>query len=188
VKLFARLDLARATLSDPARRAKYIEELSKPVTAATAGDISSAEATLEFRKAEALLKKNDREGAEGHLRRAVHLAPANVEIQVLLVWLQARPEATPQRLRELVGELDRLLARDKDSERAYLYRGQLRKRLDLLKEAHADFTRAAELNPSNVDAVREVRIYKMRQDRAAAPPAPPASEGVGGFFKKLFKR
>jgi curved DNA-binding protein CbpA len=48
-KLFARLELARATLSDPARRSKYIEDLSKPVTAATAGDISSAEATLEFR-------------------------------------------------------------------------------------------------------------------------------------------
>jgi hypothetical protein len=86
-----------------------------------------------------------------------------------------------------VADLDRLISRESKSDRAYFYRGSLRKRLDLLKEANADFARAADLNPNNVDAVREVRIYKMRQEKAP-PPAPPDGEGVGGFFKKLFKR
>ena len=192
-KLFARLEAARATLTDPGRRVRYLEELSKPVTAATAGDLSSAEATLEFRKAEVLLKKNDAAGAENHLRRAVSLAPGNVEYQVLLVWLQVKPDTPVVRLRALVAELDALIARA-TSERAYLYRGQLRKRLDLLKEANADFVRAAELNPNNVDAAREIRIFKMRQDKSGAPalatnksPSDPDA-GVGGFFKKLFKR
>lgn len=192
-KVFARLELARATVSDPDRRARYIAELAKPTTAATSGDVSAAEAGLEFRKAEALLKKNDAAQAEQHLRRAVQLAPANAEYQVLLVWLQAKPDTSPARLRELVTDLDRLLDRDPRSERAYFYRGQLQKRLDRTKEAMADFARAAELNPSNVDAVREVRIHKMRQERAGAGPAADKSEpagegGVGGFFKKLFKR
>ena len=188
-KVFARLELARATLSDPARRKQYVDDLAKPVTAATAGDISSAEATLEFRKAEALLKKHDAVGAESHLRRAVQLAPSNVEYQVLLVWLQAKPDTTPARLRELTADLDRLIGRESTSERAYFYRGQLRKRLDLLDKAHADFLRAAELNPSNVDAAREVRIYNMRKEKAQpAARESEANEGVGGFFKKLFKR
>jgi len=182
-KVFARLELARATLSDPSRRARYIEELAKPATAATAGDVSSAEAKLEFMKAEALLKKNDAAGAETHLRRAVHLAPSNVEYQVLLVWLQAKPDVPLARLRELVADLDRLIAREATSERAFFYRGHLRKRLDLVKEAHADFVRAAALNPSNVDAAREIRIFKMRQEKAPAPEA-----AQGGFFKRLFKR
>ncbi|MDB4933262.1 MAG: Integral rane protein [Labilithrix sp.] len=194
-KVFARLELARATISDPARRARYIEDLAKPANA-SASDMSSAEATLEFRKAEGLLKKNDATQAEVHLRRAVQLAPQNAEYQVLLVWLQAKPDSTPARLRELVVELDRLLDRDPKAERAYLYRGQLRKRLDLQKEAFADFSHAAELNPNNVDAMREVRIYKMRQERGAPggaakkdAAARSADEGgVGGFFKKLFKR
>jgi curved DNA-binding protein CbpA len=180
-KVFARLELARATISDPARRARYIEDLAKPANA-SASDMSSAEATLEFRKAEGLLKKNDATQAEVHLRRAVQLAPQNAEYQVLLVWLQAKPDSTP--------------ARDPKAERAYLYRGQLRKRLDLQKEAFADFSHAAELNPNNVDAMREVRIYKMRQERGAPggaakkdAAARSADEGgVGGFFKKLFKR
>ncbi len=183
-KLFARLELARATLSDPARRRQYLDDLAKPVTSATAGDISSAEATLEFRKAEALLKKHDAVGAEAHLRKALQLAPSNVEYQVLLVWLQAKPDTTPARLGELAADLDRLIGRESTSGRAYFYRGQLRKRLDQLAKAHADFVRAAELDSRNVDAVREVRIYTMRKEKAG----PSSEEGVGGFFKKLFKR
>lgn len=192
-KVFARLELARATVSDPERRARYIAELAKPTTAATASDVSSAEATLEFRKAEGLLKKNDASQAEQHLRRALQLAPANVDYEVLLAWLQAKPESSPARLHELVATLDRLIDRDPKCERAYFYRAQLQKRLDRTKEAMADFARAAELNPSNVDAVREVRIYKMRQDRAFPAGANKEANretdgGVGGFFKKLFKR
>jgi curved DNA-binding protein CbpA len=192
-KVFARLELARATTSDPARRARYIEDLSKPA-GATAGDMSAAEATLEFRKAEGLLKKNDATQAEVHLRRAIQISPQNVDYQVLLVSLQAKPDTSISRLRELVTELDRLLDRDPKCERGYFQRGQLRKRLDLTKEAFADFSTAAELNPNNVDAVREVRIYRMRQERStpgdgAKKPAGAADEGgVGGFFKKLFKR
>lgn len=186
-KVFARLELARATVSDPQRRAHYIEELAKPAGgAASPSEMAAAEAKLEFQKAEALLKKNDAVQAEAHLRRAVQLAPANAEFQVLLVWLQAKPDSTIERLRELVTDLDRLLDRAPQSERVYFYRGQLKKRLDRTKEAMADFARAAELNPHNVEAIREVRLYKMRQEKAAAGPA--ESESPLGFFRKLFKR
>ena len=191
-KVFARLELARTTISDPAQRATYIEILTKPETTASAKDISSAEAGLELRKAEGMLKKNDAVAAERHLRRAVQLAPTNVECQVLLVSLQAKPDSTPERLRELVVDLDRLIARDAGSKRAYYFRGLLQKRLEQPKKAIADFARAVELDAQNVDAARELRILKMRQDRAEpakpAASAPDSSEGVGGFFRKLFKR
>ena len=190
-KVFARLELARATVSDPQRRARYIEELAKgPGVAASASEMAAAEAKLEFQKAEVLLKKNDGVQAEVHLRRAVHLAPGNAEYQVLLVWLQAKPDSNAARLRELVTDLDRLLDRVPQSERAYFYRGQLKKRLDLTKEAIADFTRAMELNPANVEAAREVRLHRMRQEKASPGAASAAKDGEGavGFFRKLFKR
>ena len=193
-KVFARLELARATVSDPARRARYIEDLAKP-SAAGAGDISAAEALLEFRKAEAMLKKNDATQALKHLHRAVQLSPANPEFQTLLVWLQVKPDCSVERLRELVADLDKILSKDKENERAYFYRAQLKKRLDLTKEAFADFTRAADLNPKNLDAVREVRLHTMRKERdgGSSPAKKDASAGDSdsgpmGFFKKLFKR
>ena len=187
-KVFARLELARSTVTDPARRAQYIEDLAKPDAAASAQDISSAEAGLELRKAEGMLKKNDTVAAERHLRRAVQLAPGNVECQVLLVWLQAKPDCTVDRLRGLVVDLDRLIARDPESKRAYFFRGMLQKRLDETKKAMADFTKAMELDPQNVDAAREVRLYRMRQEKAEPTKAAADSDGVGGFFRKLFKR
>ena len=199
-KVFARLELARATVSDPQRRAKYIEDLAKPSNASSS-DISAAEATLEFRKAEAMLKKNDAAQAEKHLKRAIELAPSKVEFQALLVSIHAKDDTPIVRLRELVAELTVLVTRDPTCEKAYFYRAQLRKRLDLTKEAQADFAKAADLNPKNVDAVREVRLHNMRKERAA-PGGGAKSDGAKsdgakpddgeggplGFFKRLFKR
>lgn len=192
-KVFARLELARSTLSDPARRFKYAESLDKPQAKATTEDTAAAEAMLELRKAEVMRKKNDAAEAERHVRRAVHLAPDNVECRVALAEIEAKPDAPPPRLRELLAELDRLVARDPKSARAYFCRGQLRKRLDMADQAFGDFKRAAELDPRNVDAVREVRLHNMRKGRGAADGgdkagADDAEGGVGGFFRKLFKR
>ena len=182
-KVFARLELARVTLSDPARRTRYIEELSKPVVAASPVDISNAEARLEFKKGEILLKKNDLAGAEGHLRRAIQLAPGHLEAQVFIVWLQAKPDATQARLDELEKNLSKLLKDGAPPEKLLFYRGQLRKRLNRLADANADFARVAELDPKHVDAARELRIFKMREDKKA--PDKPSDDG---FFKKLFRR
>jgi curved DNA-binding protein CbpA len=187
-KVFARLELARSTISDPQQRARYLEELAKPDTAASAQDISTAEAGLELRKAEGMLKKNDAVAAERHLRRAVQLAPNNVECQVLLVWLQVKPDSSLERLRALVVDLDRLIARDPESKRAYYFRGMLQKRLDQPKKAISDFARAVDIDPHNVDAARELRILRMRQERAEPTKDSGSGDGVGGFFRKLFKR
>jgi tetratricopeptide (TPR) repeat protein len=197
-QVFGRLEVARATLADPARKLKYVEELTRPQKRASASDISSAEATLEFKKAEAFLKRNDMVQAEAHLRRARELAPANVDIHSTLISVRAKPTSTPEELKVFLNELDDLLKSDPKCARAYFVRGQLRKRLGLLRESCADFEQVVQLEPSNIDATREVRLYKMRLGGAASPAAPkPAgasdgadgeAPGVAGFFKKLFKR
>jgi len=178
-KVFTRLDLAKTTLEDPERRARYLAEITKP---AKTEDRTAAEALLEFKKADAMMKKNSLLEAERHLRRAVHLAPKNVEYASLLVWVQAKPDTPVTRLGELAKELDGLLQREPDYERAIFYRAQIRKRLGRDAAAMTDFGRALELNPSNIEAARELRIHNMRKvDKAPEP-------SEGGFFKRLFKR
>ncbi len=184
-RVFGRLEVARATLADPMRRVKYVEELTGPKRPSEAG---AAEAALELKKAEVLLKRNDLAQAETHLRRAVNLAPGHVLAQVLLVWVQATPTASPDQLGKLVAELDRLVRLDEKCERAYFFRAQLRKRLGREREAHADFVRAAELDKNNIDAQREVRLYNMRQQKASSEKTESAKGGVGALFQKLFKR
>jgi hypothetical protein len=75
----------------------------------------------------------------------------------------------------------------------------LHKRNDDGKKAIQDFKKVAEMNPRNLDATREVRLYHMRGgSKAPAPPGttapgtsrkpPPQPETLGGLFGKLFKK
>ncbi len=179
-KAFARLDQARTTLIDPGLRQRYLQELTRP---ASAEQLAGAEAALEYKKGEAFLKKNDHAQAEIHLKRAVGLVPEHVDYRTLLAFAQATPNASLQRVRELVADLDKVL-KDKDThERAHFYRGLLKRRLGSEPDALRDFGRAAELNPNNIDAAREVRIHKMRTATAMS-----SADDKPGFFAKLFKR
>lgn len=201
--VFARLEEARVTLMDPARRIVYVDELavrSKSKTALAPGASTAAE--LEFRKAEVFLKKNDLAQAETHALEAVKLAPANADYAAMLVWVRAsKPNVESDKVRGFVAELDKIIHKSSQCERALFYRGMLRKRLDLIPQAMSDLAKAAELNPHNIDAAREVRLYRMRQERDGEPPQsnrrplvtskkPTAddADGVGGFLKKLLKR
>jgi curved DNA-binding protein CbpA len=188
-RVFSRLEAARGTLTDPERRQKYIEDLYSGPKQATINAASSLEAGLELKKAEVLLKKNDVAGAERHLRRVVQLTPGNVIAQALLVWVQVKPTSQPPELAKLVADLDRVVALDERCERAVFFRAQLKKRLGKEKEAYADFARAAELDKNNIDAAREVRLYRMRYDKAGEPDGERSpTKGVGQFFQRLFKR
>jgi curved DNA-binding protein CbpA len=193
-QVFARLEVARTTLSDATARLVYVKDLR---AAARPADASQTEASLEFKKAEVLLKKNDTKGAEAHLRRAVQLAPAVVEYEALLLWVQAKPGApTPETVKEtekLILEYDRLVGQDPKCARALFYRGQLLKRVGRDADAKADFERTVQLDRSNIDAAREVRLYEMRQGskpkaQTPRPSKPSEGEGVGGLFRRLFKK
>ena len=190
-EVFARLDEARQILSDAAKRQAYLAEGAPPPASQTkipAG--ATTEAQLEYRKAEAFLKRSDLAQADQHARRAVQLAPKNHDFQAMLLWIQAsKPDATPERLRGVLADLDKICAKDETCERAFHYRGTIRKRLDMIPQAMSDFTKAAELNPHNVDAAREVRLYRMRQEGTKEKDKDGDGDagGLGSFFKKLFK-
>jgi tetratricopeptide (TPR) repeat protein len=58
--------------------------------------------------------------------------------------------------------VDESVRRNPGSDRALFYRGSLLKRAGRADEALRDFRKAAELNPKNIDAVREVRLHMIR--------------------------
>jgi tetratricopeptide (TPR) repeat protein len=154
------------------------------------------DAALEFQKAEILLKKNDLAGAERLVAHAVEVDPDQPEYLALLAWICALRRGDPPDLREghtsthfddLVKILDGILAKEARFERALYYRGVLLKRGGRMEKAMRDFRLAAEINPKNLDAVREVRLYEMRKRSGPAPKDKPA-EGQEGLFGKFFKR
>ncbi|MGK3996861.1 DnaJ domain-containing protein [Sorangium sp. So ce1024] len=192
-RVFARISEAYQTLSDPKRRAEYLQGPKEAVAPVEDEEkiARAVDAALEFQKAEVLLKKNDLVGAEIRARRALDADPEQPEYQTLLAWILAQRRGEPPALAEgatsahyddLIQTLDAVLQREPRYERALFYRGMLLKRSGRIDRAIRDFRLAAELNPKNLDAIREVRVQEMRS-RTSNDPTP-----AGGLLGKLFKR
>jgi curved DNA-binding protein CbpA len=201
---FARISVAYNELSDDKKRAAYIAKLKTagekgtsphaPITSDAQTVGRAINAALEAQKAELLLKKNELATAESHAKMATLADPDQPAYVALLAWIQAqqRPVPTLQEGKtssaydDLIGTLEQLLRKEPNFERALFYRGVLLQRSGHTERAFKDFSRALELNPRNIDAAREVRLYKLRHKDKPEDSSP--SNSGGGIFGKLFKR
>jgi curved DNA-binding protein CbpA len=195
-RIFGRISEAHQTLSDPKKRDKYMTLLKDggATPEAQASIALVVEAATNFQKAEVCLKRNDTAQAEALCRKAHEADPEQPDYLAMLAWLEAlKPDKqSPEATRASIAMLDKAIGLSEKCERAFFYRGLLQKRLGNHPLAARDFRMAAELNPRNIDAVREVRLYEMRKERGSVPPAPgaPKKDGKpsGGLFGKLFKK
>lgn len=199
---FARISAAYNELSDDKKRAAYINKLHQAdgqgqTNTTSRGDQATigraVNAALEAQKAELFLKKNELAAAETHAKMASLADPDQPAYTALLVWIQAlqRPapavedgKTTPA-YDDLITTLNQLLNKEPSFERALFYRGVLYQRSGHMEKAFKDFSKALELNPRNIDAAREVRLYKLRNEK---PEEAPQNKSGGGLFGKLFKR
>ena len=196
---------ANATLTDAKRREEYMTLLKDG--GATPDDQAKIHAILdaatEFQKAEILMKRNDNAQAHELARKAHALDPEQADYLAMVTWLDAqKPEwVGREKTLEKIAVLDRCIKLNANSERAYFWRGMLYKRIDDTPKAMKDFKKAAELNPRNLDAMREVRLHNIRGGQSKPPPGnnssgsggrpsqkPAAPETLGGLFGKLFKK
>jgi hypothetical protein len=201
-KVFTHLTEAHATLTDAAQRQDYMTLLRDG--GATPDDQAKIQAILEaateFQKADILLKRNSNDPqAFDIVKRCVELDPEQAEYVATLAWLEAhKPEwLSKEKTLEKCLVLERCVAKNPNCERAFFYRGMLYKRAGEIAKALKDFKRAADLNPRNLDAIREVRLHNMRGGGTPGKPAAPGTkptgkapepESLGGFLGKLFKK
>ena len=207
--IFSHMSEAHQTLVDPKRREQYMHLLKDG--GATPDEQEQVQAVLEaatnFQKAEFFLRRGDFKEAEVLCRKAHDADPKPAEYLAMLAWLEAmKPEnQAPKPTGERIAMLDAAITVNPRLERAYFYRGMLYKRLGNQHAAAKDFREAADLNPRNLDAVREVRLFEMRRSRGSIPPpAPGESRGSNrpsapsqrptptgrsdSLFGKLFKK
>lgn len=202
-RLFARISDAYQTLSDPAKRAEHVKSIAAgggtPQQAAQVARI--VDAAFEFQKAEILLKKGDLAGAEALATTAVQADPEQPEYLATLAWIQFQRRPPPPGFQagqetnhwdDLLRVLDAVLTKEPRYERGVFYRATMLKRAGRGKQAMVDFRLAAELNPRNTDALREVRLFDMRRGQPGAAPRGRAEVAAkpaeGGLFNRLFKK
>jgi tetratricopeptide (TPR) repeat protein len=202
-RVFARMSEAHATLTDDEQRTRYMRLLAdgtgSPEMQATVAKV--VDAATNFQKAEVCFRRNDLAQAEMFCRKAMEDDATQPDYFAMLAWLVAlKPENhSPEKTLQGIQTLERAIAMNDRCEKAYHWRGMLFKRLGRTDLAVRDFRRAVDLNPRNIDAAREVRLYNMRGGRGSSkPPAqtrsstpsPPKVDDPEkpGIFGRLFKK
>jgi tetratricopeptide (TPR) repeat protein len=204
-RVFARLSEAHATLTDADKRERYMRLLvdgsGSPEMQETIAKV--VEATSDFKKAELYFKQNDFVRAEELCRRALAGDATQPDYHAMLAWLiSLKPEnQAPEKAVVSIRMLDKALSMSGQCELAFYWRGMLYKRLGKVEAAYRDFHEAVELNPNNIDAVREMRLHNMRagsRSRSTHPAAttrsstelrkPTKQEEKSGLFGRFFKK
>ncbi len=190
-RIFARLGEAHGHLSDERRREAYLKSLQNPVDSPDDQALVAAalDAAMSFQKAEVAFKRSDYASAAKYARSACKGDPGQADYLALLAWTESMaPDAQSlDATLDRVAMLDTAISLSATCERAWFYRGMLLKRAQREDAAYRDFKRVTELNPRNVDAARELRIFEMRKGKA--PPAPESTSGKGeGLFGRFFKK
>jgi hypothetical protein len=193
-RVFARMNEAHATLIDQERRTRYMRLLadgsgSPEMQEQVARIIDGAS---KFQKAEVCFKRQDFVQAEQFCRKALKADPTQPDYHAMRAWLLSlKPEyQAPDKVIECIRELDAAIALSDRCERAFFWRGLLHKRLGKHQMAQRDFKRTVEINPRNIDAAREVRLYQMRGGVSDETPAPPKAQDAGkaGILGRFFKK
>jgi curved DNA-binding protein CbpA len=189
-RAFGRMSEAAQVLGDEQRRKQYDAELRSKATHAETDEEAQIQRVLRaatsFQKAQVLLRTNHVAAAEQEAKSAMEDDPDQGEYRALWAWLVSqKPTTPPETLSELLRMLDRSVKSEPKNDRILFYRAQINKRAGREEAAYRDFRKVLEMNPRNIDAAREVRLYKMRKPgHSSSPPPPRAGKSIGKFFKR----
>jgi hypothetical protein len=164
-------------------------------------DFDRCNAAEAFGIAEEALKVHDFERAFAAISQAAAKEPSNTTYRAMQAYVSARKKGTPPSGREAthfapeLAVLTDIIVREPNFELPVYFRARLFKQARNFKRAIEDFEMCTLLNPSNVDAAREVREYESAKERRrdSQPSAPSSKRGFFDWFstgewKKSTKR
>jgi curved DNA-binding protein CbpA len=189
--IFRWLTTAHDTLVDDTKRANHLRAVQDGGGTPEADRKLAAivTAAMEQQKAEVLIKRRDFVGARTILERALDLNAEDADLQATYAWALFNSEPGETFVPDMIRHLDRALAIAPTHDRAHFYKALALRRIGREAEAIKHFKLASDANPKNLDALREVRLARMRGQLEAegAPPKKPAgAKGEESFLSKLF--
>ncbi|MGB0618664.1 MAG: response regulator [Myxococcota bacterium] len=174
---------AHEALATEAGRAQYAKDLAQGAREEAVEDEGKRAllAETEFQKGEVLLADRDYEGALLCFGRAMQNFPSEGEYRSHYGWALylCHPENDVM-LGEALEHCREGVKLAKDREKPYLLLGRLYKAMGKAVAAKKMFSRAVQIKPQCVEAMRELRIMNMRRGKDQA-------QGLGRL-KKLFGR
>jgi tetratricopeptide (TPR) repeat protein len=168
-ELFGCVSRAFDAIRDAEARATWARQSKEAALDAEARDESERAvfAEREFTRGEGLLRARRVSEALQAFRNAVEAYPEECDYHVYLGWAHylASPDA-PGRVDQAIQMVmkGRKLAPDRRT--PYLFLGRLSQAAGRIDNAEKMFARAIQLDPNCVEAMRELRLVRMRQDKA----------------------
>jgi tetratricopeptide (TPR) repeat protein len=170
---------AYSTLSDPKERKKYVlgRRQERQAEERRRQSEKALEAEIAFRKGEGSLRIHDYPGALAHFGRALELYPEEGDHHAHYGWtLYLCHPDQPSIVGEALEHVKRGVKLASHREKPYLFMGRLCKVVGRIDAAEKMFTRAVQIQPECVEALRELRLINLRRERSK------------GFIGRLFRR
>jgi CheY-like chemotaxis protein/tetratricopeptide (TPR) repeat protein len=178
-QVFDRIEEAYKGIATAQDRGLYAGTLAKHTRASSVEDEGrrALRAETEFQNGEALMQKRDYESALVCFGRAMENFPSEGEYRAHYGWcLYLCHPDNEVMLAEALEHCREGVKLAKDREKPYLLLGRLYKAMGKAVAAKKMFTRAVQIKPRCVEAMRELRIMNMRRDKDK------------GMLKRLFRR
>lgn len=164
-EIFALFNAAFGALNNPKGREQYDESIAGGGgTPAAQKQVQAVlETVQDTHRAELMVKRRDWVEAEKILRRVVAVSPDDISANLMLAQclLQIAPQ---QHFKDIVVMLRKVIDTTENNDKAHYLMGvALKTNND--KRAMGLFKMALEMNPGNVEALREVRLFEMRKEK-----------------------
>lgn len=178
-QVFDRIDAAYKGIATAQNRERYAYAVAKDNRTSEADDAGrrALKAETEFQTGETLMAKRDYEGALVCFGRAMEYFPSEGEYKSHYGWcLHLCHPDNEVMLAEALEHCRQGVKLAKDREKPYFLLGRLYKTMGKTEAAKKMFTRAVQIKPRCVEAMRELRIMNMRREKDK------------GMLKRLFRR
>ena len=195
--IFSYLSEANATLGDEPQRVKYVQTVREgggtPATDRLMQTI--LDTAMEYERVLVMARRHEYDQALELILRILSVVKDDPEYHAMHAWLLMQKfPGQDAPLQKMLESVDKALAAHERHERANLLKAQILRKMGRQEEALTWFRKVAEINPRNVDAVREVRVATMRAKGSGAASSGKGGKGKGkkeepqGLFGKLFKK
>jgi CheY-like chemotaxis protein/DnaJ-domain-containing protein 1 len=167
-RVMAFVEEAHQTLADPRRRAEYRLDRKKADRKAAEREqgLRAVEAERRYQDGEAALRARSYELALRCFGKALELNPDEGEYVAQYGWaLHLCHPDDAQIAEEAIEHIKRGIKLAADREKPYLLMGRLCKATGRTQAAEKMFTRAVQLQPDCVEALRELRLINMRREK-----------------------
>jgi len=189
--IFSYMSEASTALSDEESRLKYLQTVREGGgTPATDRLMQSIlDMAMEYERVLVMTRRHQYDDALELLKRILAVVKDEPDYHAMHAWLLQQKFGKDAPLTKMLESVDAALALHPQHEKANMLKAQILRKMGKPSDALQYFKKVAEMNPNNIEAVREVRVATMRGATARAKKRQEQeSSPVSGLLGKLFKK